>query len=139
MHSHRQFRLLAVFLFLSLFVLAGCGRSKVYIGTGTLLGIEASPGDPNLAQAPNVSFGYRRVETALVPIKSKSESTPEFSGGSSQEDAYSVLAFFGLEHHILGKTKIDQLLATGHAARQIQNDQDFIMELQNSTALSEGQ
>ena len=97
--------------------LLGCGRSKVFIGTGTLIGIEGSPGDPNVGQTPSVTFGYRRAETAFVPVKPENENNSGFSGGTQDSDAYSTLTYFELNHEILGTTTIGQSIATGHAAR----------------------
>ena len=150
----------------TLLLMAGCGgQDRVIVTTGTQVGLEATPGDAT-TQAPSVSFGYKRVELALVPVhpqskeKNSSDSSAkaggegggnessevdkaggEGGGNDSSEvgkaggepgdadsnkladannDAYSVLTTFNLALNWFGPAKIEQFIATGHAARKIQ-------------------
>jgi hypothetical protein len=128
----------------------GCAsKSTVITMTGTTVGLEASPGDITNGQSPSVLFGYKRAEVAIVPVpqddpgatdeKSNSLQTPgdatpqdlpelKNSGATKpstdstprKTDAFSVLASFNLALNWFGPAKIEQFIATGHAARQIQ-------------------
>jgi len=109
----------------------GC-QDKVFVSTGTLVGLEATPGDGN-TQSPQVSFGYKRSEVALVPVKESEgpgydrESRAPVKKGT---DAYSVLATFNMAHNWFNATRIEQFIATGHAARDIQKENsEFPKEL----------
>ena len=113
-----------------LLVVAGCGP-RVFVTTGTLVGLEASPGDGN-TQPPSVIFGYRRAELALVPTGGGPATKREAGGGS--EDAYSTLAVFDLASGWFKKTKIEQFIATGHAARTIQEYHAFTDALVGASA-----
>lgn len=128
----------------TLLFFVGCsGQDRVLVTTGTQIGLEATPGD-GATQAPNVSFGYKRVELALVPVSPTSDKeskvktpeelkaeTPEDPKGGSQnedsklatksKDAYSVLATFNMASNWFGPAKIEQFIATGHASRSIQS------------------
>ena len=73
----------------TLLLMAGCGgQDRVIVTTGTQVGLEATPGDAT-TQAPSVSFGYKRVELALVPVhpqageKNYSESSAQVGGKGS--------------------------------------------------------
>ncbi len=117
--------------------------------TATTVGLEASPGDTTNGQSPSVLFGYKRAEVAIVPVpqenpgatnektnplqplgdvppesptEPKDDVTTKKTTNSKQgqTDAFSVLASFNLAHNWFGPAKIEQFIATGHAARQIQ-------------------
>ncbi len=124
-------RYAAIGLVLGILTLWGC-EPRVVIVTGTTVGLEASPGDGS-TQPPSVTFGYKRAEVAFVPTgqekgatkmpdaepgKKPSAGTPE--APKEDSDAYSTLAVFRLAHNWFSATKIEQLVATGHAAREIQ-------------------
>lgn len=97
----------------------GCSKKpKVFVATGTIVGLEASPGSTTTPELPSVTFGYKRAEVALVPVDKES------TGGSidppdTQSDAYSVLAVFKAAINWFGPAKIEQFLATGIAAQTI--------------------
>jgi hypothetical protein len=93
--------------------LAGCGP-RVLIVTGTTLGLKATPGDGE-TRPPQVTLGYKRAETAIVPTKG------EF--GTANSDAYSVLAAFDFRSAWFGKTELASFIASGNAARKIQTPQ----------------
>lgn len=102
--------------FLACCIIAGC--SRVTIVTGTTLGIKATPGDGN-TQPPQVTLGYKRAETALIPTEGK-KATRDASGGGVE--AYSTLAAFFLQTAWFGDTEVASFISTGHAARDIQKD-----------------
>jgi len=93
--------------------LCGCAN-RVMIVTGTTVGLRASPGD-GAARPPEVALAYKRAETAFVPTAAK---TVTKDGG----DAYSTLAVFALRTEWFSETRISSLIATGHAAREIQGE-----------------
>lgn len=109
----------------------GCAKPKIFISTGTIVGLEASPGSISTTpQAPSLTFGYKRAELALIPIDaerqgslspvtspSTTDSESTFSDG--REDAYSVLAVFKMAVNWFGPAKIEQFVATGMAAQQL--------------------
>jgi hypothetical protein len=101
-------------LVLSLF---GCGP-RVNIVTGTTVGLKVSPGDGN-TRPPQITFAYKRAEVALIPTEGK-KATKGSSGDASDGDAYSTLAAVYYETAWFGKTQIASFIATGHAARDIQ-------------------
>ncbi|MBK9305746.1 MAG: hypothetical protein IPM58_01320 [Nitrospira sp.] len=98
-----------------------CTHPRVFVGTGTLMGIEATPGDPNEGQTPAVTFGYRRAEVALVPIEDEDTKARGklHRGGTTTKDAASTLATFNLAHNWFGPARIEQYVATGIAAKEI--------------------
>lgn len=109
-------------LLLVMLTLMGCSESRVLVVTGTVVGLEASPGDGS-TQPPSVTFGYKRAEVAFVPTATEpadkvAKHYPPGQGTDS--DAYSTLAAFKLAANWFGPTKIEQVIATGHAARIIQ-------------------
>jgi hypothetical protein len=61
-----------------------------------------------------VTFGYKRAEVAFVPTGKDPGAKP------GTTDAYSTLAAFRLAANWFSATKIEQFIATGHAARDIQ-------------------
>jgi hypothetical protein len=113
-----------------LLVVGGCGP-RVFVTTGTLIGLEASPGDGN-TQPPSVTFGYKRAELALVPTAGGPATKSQVGGGS--EDAYSTLAVFDLASGWFKKTKIEQFIAAGHAARTVQESPTFTNALVGASA-----
>ncbi len=90
-------------------VCAACGP-RVIIATGTTLGLKANPGDAQGGRSPQVTFGYKRAEAALVATKGNGAT----QGG---EDAYSTLASFGFSTKWFGDTELSSFIATGFAAR----------------------
>jgi hypothetical protein len=91
-------------------VTAGCGP-RVILTTGTTIGLKATPGD-GYTRPPQVTFGYKRAEAAVVPTKG----TVALEG----EDAYSTLAAFHFSTEFFGKTELDSFISTGRAALDIQ-------------------
>ncbi|MCS6305665.1 MAG: hypothetical protein H8K07_18675 [Nitrospira sp.] len=110
-----------------------CGGPRVFVATGTLVGLEATPGNPNDGQAPAVTFGYRRAEAALVPVKKKDDNKVDQPNTTTQpkpkRDAASVLATFNLAHNWFGPAKIEQYIATGLAAQSIANSDYYALAL----------
>jgi hypothetical protein len=99
-------------LVLSLFLLAaaGCGP-RVLVVTGTTLGLKATPGDPQAGQSPQVTLGYKRAETSLVPTGAVPATV--------KEDAYSTLAVFSFDTTWFGKTNLSSFISTGFAAQAL--------------------
>lgn len=91
---------------------SGCAR-RMNVATGTTIGLHATPGDGQ-SQSPQVTLAYKRAEIALVPT----------AGASARKkpdtDAYSSLAVIDFQTKWWRGTSIDQFIATGHAARDIQ-------------------
>lgn len=109
---------------------AACGGPRVLVVTGTLVGIEATPGIPEEGQSPAVTFGYRRAEAALVPLeKPASDNSNVVQQGTKNppKDAASVLATFNLAHNWFGPAKIEQYIATGHAAKDLMKGGEFAL------------
>ena len=102
---------------------SACGHPRVFVGTGTLVGLEATPGNPDEGQTPAVTFGYRRAEIALVPIEKDDNKKVGQQGTGSEpkikKDAASTLATFNLAHNWFGPARIEQYVATGFSARTI--------------------
>lgn len=94
--------------------LPACGP-RVIIATGTTIGLKATPGDGN-TRPPQVTFGYKRAELALVPTKSRL--------ATSKSDAFSTLAAIHFTSLWFGKTEIRSVVGTGLAAREIQGRAD---------------
>ncbi len=141
---------ITITFFSSALLFYGCtSKSTVITMTGTTVGLEASPGDAANGQSPSVLFGYKRAEVAIIPVQrdnpgatdkkatalqTPGEATPESLAEHNGDvptkeqehsmpgtiDAFSVLASFNLAHNWFGPAKIEQFIATGHAARQIQ-------------------
>lgn len=88
---------------------AGCG-TRVGIVTGTTIGLKATPGNGS-TRPPQITFGYRRAEAAIVPTKG-AKATPT-------TDAYSTLAAFHLQTEWFGDTEITSFIGTGTAAKGI--------------------
>ena len=91
---------------------SGCAR-RMTVSTGTTIGLHATPGDGK-SQTPQVTLAYKRAEMALVPTGGKA-ATKE-----PDADSYSALAIVDFRTRWFGGTSIDQFVATGHAARDIQ-------------------
>jgi hypothetical protein len=87
---------------------AACGP-RVIIATGTTIGLKATPGDPQGGRSPQVTFGYKRAEAALVATRG--------DGATEKKDAYSTLASFGFSTAWFGDTELASFIATGFAAR----------------------
>jgi hypothetical protein len=100
----------------ALLVLVGCGP-RVLIATGTTLGLKATPGDGQ-SRPPQVTLGYKRAEAALVPT--------DGSTAKKGEDAYSVLAVFDFRSQWFGKTELASFIGSGNAARDVQDDEQFV-------------
>src|SRR5690606_16768113 len=61
-----------------------CGCSNMIGSTGTTIGWKAMPGDGS-TQAPQVTFGYKRMELAFVPTDQSTAQRPE-AGSTDGED-----------------------------------------------------
>ena len=99
-----------------LFLLTGCGTSRVIIATGTTIGLKATPGDGS-SRPPQVTFGYKRAEASIVPTKGEAV--------SGDTDAFSTLAAFHFQTQFFGKTELDSFISTGNAAIDIQQQSAF--------------
>lgn len=110
---------------------AACAHPRVFVGTGTLVGLEATPGDPNEGQTPAVTFGYRRGEVALVPVEKDDQNKvgQQSTDGKPTKDAASTLATFNLAHNWFGPARIEQYVATGFAARTILSSDPYALAL----------
>lgn len=97
---------------------AGCGTPRLLIATGTTIGLKATPGDGQ-ARPPQVTFAYKRAELAVVP--SPRGSAERAADGSLVSEAYSTLAAFSFVTDWFDETCLDSLVATGHAARLLQD------------------
>lgn len=104
---------------------AGCTGLRVIITTGTTIGLKATPGDGQ-TRSPQVTLGYKRAELALVPTAG--------THASATEDAFSTLAAFYFNTKWFGRTELSSFLATGAAARDIQQQPDFQKEIAEATA-----
>ena len=100
--------------FVGISLVSGCSHPRVFVATGTLVGIEATPGDPQEGQVPGVTFGYRRGEVAIVPVEKDKDKV-----GKTTADAASTLTTFNLAYNWFGPGRIEQYLATGHASRTL--------------------
>lgn len=102
-------------------VLTGCSAfgDKVYVITGTMVGIEFSPPASSANPGAAVTIGYDRAEMALVPTCDRQKTDGSTCKADKTHDAYSVLALFRLNSSWFGTSKIQQVVATGEAAKQI--------------------
>lgn len=111
MNEYRSYKLgLVAAISLGGFALSACGP-RVVISTGTTIGLKATPGDGN-TRPPQVTLGYKRAETALVPT----------AGGkaTADADAFSTLAAIYFSTKWFGRTEIHSFVGSGVAAREIQ-------------------
>lgn len=112
---------------------SACGHPRVFVGTGTLVGLEATPGNPDEGQTPAVTFGYRRAEIALVPIEKDDNEKVGVQGTGNEpkvkKDAASTLATFNLAHNWFGPARIEQYVATGFSARTILTSTPYALAL----------
>lgn len=90
--------------------LSACGP-RVIISTGTTIGLKATPGD-GYTRPPQVTLGYKRAETALVPTAG--------AKATSTADAFSTLAVIHFSTLWFGTTELQSFLGTGIAARELQ-------------------
>jgi hypothetical protein len=105
----------------------GCGP-RMTVVTSTSLGLHATPGDGN-TQPPQVSLAYKRSEVAVIPTGAGGgHRAPEPKSGEEGEEAknkpvdsdlFSALTAFGFQTTWFGKTALNSVIATGHAARDI--------------------
>lgn len=93
-----------------------CGTPRLLIATGTTIGLKATPGDGQ-ARPPQVTFAYKRAELAVVPTAQGSGKRDK--SGNLLQEAYSTLAAFSFFTTWFGETRIDSVVATGHAARNL--------------------
>lgn len=105
--------------FLLVPMLSGCGP-RMLISTGTTIGLKATPGDGQ-TRPPQVTFAYKRAETAFVPTKGqKSASCPSpDTGAVCGSDAFSSLAAIQFSTEWFGTTELKSFIGTGIAARDI--------------------
>jgi hypothetical protein len=111
--------------------LVGCAP-RMTVATGTTIGLNATPGDGQ-AQSPQVTFAYKRSEIAKVPTGQQPARKPparaQNDSSDQNTDAYSAIAIVDFQTKWFGKTSIDQFIATGHAARDIQEGTEFTAAL----------
>lgn len=101
-----------VFVVTAIAATCGCAR-RMTVTTGTTIGLSATPGDGR-SQSPQVTLAYKRAEMAIVPTGGRAASkTPDV-------DCYSALAIVDFRTKWFSGTALDQFIATGHAARDIQ-------------------
>jgi len=106
---------------LAMLLALACGTPRLLIATGTTIGMKVAPGDGK-ARPPQVTFAYKRAEVAVVPSPSSGERGAERdAGGNLVRGAYSTLAAFSFYTTWFGETRLDSVIATGHAARRIQD------------------
>lgn len=120
----QQFTMLMISLIVTL-IASGCSHPRIFVATGTLVGLEATPGEPNEGQVPAVTFGYRRSEVAIVPVEKDQAATND----TDKKDAASTLTTFNLALNWFGPVRIEQYIATGHASRDIIKGGPFILSL----------
>jgi hypothetical protein len=119
-----------------------CGCTSMVISTGTTIGLKATPGDGS-TQTPQVTFGYKRMELAYVPVEAgaasksqparktaKAEAPPAAAPGETQPapadvDAFSALAVIDVQTKWFGRTVIKQFISSGIAAREISANNEF--------------
>lgn len=113
-----------------------CVHSRLVVVTGTLVGLEATPGNPQDGQSPAVTFGYRRAEAALIPVEKEdgNKEKPDNQSNVGQhgtknpdKDAASILATFNLAHNWFGPAKIEQYIATGLAAQSMAGSNHYAL------------
>lgn len=102
-------------------MLSGCSAfgDKVHVITGTMVGIEFTPPASSENPGAAVTIGYDRAEMALIPTCDRQKTDGSTCKADKTHDAYSVLALFRLNSSWFGTSKIQQVVATGEAARQI--------------------
>ncbi len=128
--NNRMFAIIAMVM--TAIATTACDHPRVFVATGTIVGLEATPGDPNEGQTPAVTFGYRRAEVALVPISKDSDKVGQQNTDAnprSTKDAVSALATFNLAHNWFGPARIEQYIATGFAARDILKGEQYALAL----------
>lgn len=112
---------------------SACNHPRVFVGTGTLVGLEATPGNIKEGQTPAVTFGYRRGEVALVPVEKEDQNKVGRQNTASPpkaiKDAASTLATFNLAYNWFGPARIEQYVATGFAARNILASNQYALAL----------
>ena len=103
----------------------GCGP-RMNIVTSTNVGLHATPGDGS-SEPPQVSIAYKRSEVAVIPAgNGGGVDVPDETSGSTttddrrqDRDLFSVITAYGFQTQWFGKTALDSVIATGHAARMI--------------------
>lgn len=109
---------------------AGCAQ-RMTVATGTTIGLHATPGDGQ-SQTPQITLAYKRSEVAIIPTGERAARNMEEN--EADTDAYSALAVIDFQTRWWGDTSVDQFIATGHAARDIQEeDSVFAAELAKPT------
>lgn len=106
--------------------LVACGP-RILIATGTTIGMKATPGDTQ-TKPPQVTFGYKRAEMAVVPTGNKSAT----SSSATDTDAFSTLATIDFETSWFGSTSLHSAISSGIAARDIQNEPEFQTKFQEA-------
>lgn len=94
----------------------GCGRNRLYVVTGTSVGLHCTPGDGSTTP-PQVSLAYKRTELAIIPTAGKE--------ATKTTDAYSSLAGFDFKSHFFGETSLHQFISTGFASRGLLENPAF--------------
>jgi len=99
--------------------LVGCGP-RMNIVTSTNLGLHATPGDGS-TQPPQVSIAYKRSEVAVIPAGGGGgiDASKSDDPGAVDRDLFSAITAYGFQTQWFGKTALDSVIATGHAARTI--------------------
>jgi hypothetical protein len=118
--------------------LTACGGGpRMLVNTGTTLGLKATPGDGQ-TQPPQVTLGYKRAESALIPTKGKTaqgcapKKDKNTSTCETETDAFSSLGAIHLDTRWFGTTEIRSFVGTGIAARDIIDKKDFKDEFENA-------
>jgi hypothetical protein len=82
----------------------------------TVIGLNATPGNGS-STAPQVTFAYKRAETALIPTSG--------TGATGQTDALSSLSALYCKSRFFGTTEIDDFVSTGFASRELVRSSTF--------------
>ncbi len=97
-------------------LLVGCSTPAMLVSTGTLVGLEASPADPQ-TQTPHVTLAYKRSELAIVPLCLKEKANDQQC--QPDKEGPSAAAAFMMHHSWFSATRIEQYIATGSAAKAL--------------------
>lgn len=107
----------ALIVIAGVIALAGCGP-RMNIVTSTNLGLHATPGDGS-TQPPQVSIAYKRSEVAVIPAGGGGGIDAPDGDAQGDRDLFSAITAYGFQTQWFGKTALDSVIATGHAARTI--------------------
>lgn len=114
--KHPVKKLILCLALLPLLAGGGCGGNRLYVVTGTSVGLHCTPGDGSTTP-PQVSLAYKRTELAIIPTTA--------AGATTDTDAYSSLAGFDFKSHFFGETALHQFISTGFASRKLLENPAF--------------